>query len=308
MEEKAVPGGETPSAGNPPVFCLYLDDSGARALDRLKATANEHPRWFALGGFVVAEADEKRCVADYDAFRAAWPETSGPLHMTDMRANRKNWGWLGKMESGRRESFWSSYHEFICGLPVAALGCVIHRPGYLARGYGSRTGDAKWNLCRTAFNIAVERAAKFAIHKGGRLRVKYEGCNRDADQAFKNYFALLKNDFGLGFNAQTAAKHSPLDPRRLAAALIDLERKDKQSRLMQIADTYVIALARGAYYRDDELYAKMAQAGRLTEQQVPSPMADTLGVKYYCFDGNGPETTKAGVSPGLGSGPHTEDL
>lgn len=161
---------------------------------------------------------------------------------------------------------------------------MIHRSGYLARGYGNRIGDAKWNLCRTAFNIVVERAAKFAQLRKGRLRVKYEGCNRDADQALKNYFALLKNNYGLGFDAAKSSKYAPMLPSDLTATLIDLERKDKRSKLMQIADTYVYALSKGRYDPAFDLYACLNVAGRLVTQQVPNDAVETIGIKHYCFD------------------------
>jgi hypothetical protein len=59
--------------------------------------------------------------------------------------------------------------------------------------------------------------------------VKYEGSNRDADQAIRGYWALLKAEFGLQFDAERSAKYQPLSPAELARTLVDLERKDKRS-------------------------------------------------------------------------------
>lgn len=107
----AVPNQAPPV--KPPVYSLYIDDSGARALDRLPSTANQHPRWFALGGFIVAEIDEAACKAMYDDFYATWPQLTGPLHLTDMRAKRSAFAWLNGLSSDRFKSFGATIeHSF----------------------------------------------------------------------------------------------------------------------------------------------------------------------------------------------------
>lgn len=115
------------------------------------------------------------------------------------------------------------------------------------------------------------------------MRVKYEGANRDADQALRNYFALLKDGRGLGFSQSTSAKYAPMDPKTLKATLIDLERKDKSSKLMQIADTYVYAIARGKYDGDFPLFAELVASKRLIDAQLEISQVETTGIKYYCF-------------------------
>ncbi|MDR6624371.1 DUF3800 domain-containing protein [Caulobacter segnis] len=275
---------EAESPPLPPVYHLYLDDSGSRHLDKLAKTANQHPTWFALGGFVVRADDEDTCRTAYDAFCQSWPQMSPPLHLTDMRARRKNFNWLEKLSTSERERFWQDYHAFLTSLPVIGTACVVHRPGYLARGYGSRPGDSKWDLCRTAFNIVVERTAKFVASKGARLRVKFEGCDIKSDQLTKGYFALLKAGNGLQFDAERSAKYAPMEEAELVKTLIDLERKDKRSKLMQIADTYVYAIARGRYEADFPMFAAINSAGKLIDSQVGTDAA-VLGVKYSCFDG-----------------------
>lgn len=268
-----------------PVYHLYLDDTGSRHLDKLSKTANEHPKWFALGGLLVRAEDEETCKKAYKAFCESWPRLSPPLHLTDMRARRKNFNWLGQLDKAEEERFWAEYHKFLISLPVIGTACVVHRPGYLARGYGTRPGDSKWDLCRTAFNIVVERSAKFASAKGARLRVKFEGCDIKTDQLTKGYFALLKAGRGLQFDAERSAKYAPMSSEDLGKVLIDLERKDKRSTLMQIADTYVYAIARGRYEASFEMYATINDAGMLIDKHVDAGDAGVLGVKYSCFDG-----------------------
>jgi hypothetical protein len=174
------------------------------------------------------------------------------------------------------------------------MACVVDRPGYLGRGYGSRVGDLKWNLCKTAFNILIERSGKIAAKDGRRLRVKYEGSDRNADQAVRGYWALLKAEIGLQFDAERAAKYQPLDPAELARTLVDLERKDKRSKLMQIADTYIYAIAKGGYDPAFTQYAELRSAGKLMDDNLDEEERPRLGIKYSCFDNISPETAKAG--------------
>jgi hypothetical protein len=282
----------------PRLFHLYIDDTGSRQLDKLAKTANEHPRWFGLGGILIREEDEQSCRELFEGLKARWPSLTEPLHITDMRAKRKHFSWLDRLSAQELTDFWSDYHQFLGALPVTGIACVVDRPGYLGRGYGSRVGDAKWNLCKTAFNILIERAGKLAARDGRRLRVKYEGSDRQADQALRGYFALLKAAHGLQFDAERAAKYGPMPPAELAAVLIDLERKDKRSKLMQIADSYIYAMAKGGYEPSFTLYAAIQGAGRLVDSALPDELRGSMGIKYSCFDHLTAQTAKAGVSPG----------
>lgn len=274
-----------PKPARLPVYHLYVDDSGSRMLNRLSVDADAWPQWFALGGLMVKEEDEEACKAAYEAFYARWPQMTGPLHLTDMLATKKKFAWLGTLGPQDARRFWDDYHATLASLPVIGQACVVHRPGYRDRGYGSREGDAKWDLCRTAFNILIERAAKIAATDGRRLRVKYEGSDRDADHALRTYWALLKGARGLGFNATNAAKYDPFPPEKLAATLIDLERKDKKSKLMQLADSFVLSLSRGRYQKDFSTLLAIKQAGIISDDIVGPERATAEGVKYSCFDG-----------------------
>lgn len=268
-----------------PLYHLYLDDSGSRMLNRLAVDADAYPQWFALAGLLVKAEDEDACKAEHDAFYGRWPRMSAPLHLTDMHGQVKGFRWLRSLSPADSTAFWTDFHGVITTLPVIGHGCVVHRPGYRDRGYGSRVGDAKWNLCRSAFNILVERAAKIAHSEGRRLRVKYEGADPASDQLFRVYWALLKDGRGLGFNAQNAAKYSPLSPEELAATLVDLERKDKRSKIMQFADTFALAIAKGRYQPTYPTYAALAGSNRLADDYVGPERAGTEGIKHYCFDG-----------------------
>lgn len=274
----------SPASVRLPIYHLYLDDSGSRFLDRLPTDADKNPRWFSLGGLLVKDEDEAVCKQARTDLAQRWPKLTQPLHLTDMHSRRKGFSWLEDLALEERRAFWQDYHNVVSSLPVIGHACVVHRPGYRDRGYGSREGDAKWNLCRTAFNILVERAAKIAHGEGRRLRVKYEGSDPKADQALRSYWAMLKAGNGLGFNAQNAAKYDPFPPATLAATLIDLERKDKRSILMQFADTFALAISRGRYQADFPTFAALSAAGILADQYVGAERAKMEGIKYSCFD------------------------
>lgn len=268
-----------------PLYHLYFDDSGSRMLNRLAVDADEYPQWFALAGLLVKAEDEEACKTAHGEFYARWPRMAAPLHLTDMHGQTEGFRWLRSLDAVAEEAFWNDYHGVITGLPVVGHGCVVHRPGYRDRNYGSRAGDQKWNLCRTAFNILIERAAKIAHSEGRRLRVKFEGADTKSDQFLKVYWALLKDGRGLGFNPNNAAKYEPFSPADLAATLIDLERKDKRSKLMQFADTFALAIAKGRYQPRYTTFAALNGAGKLADQYVGGARAAKEGIKYYCFDG-----------------------
>jgi hypothetical protein len=283
MSQKDASARDTP-VPLPPVYNLYFDDTGTRRLDRLRIKPNEQPPWFALGGVLVASKDEELCKSQYRNFYAAWPQLNSPLHITDMRARRGGFSWLERISGPDQTKFWKDYYDFLAALPVIGIACVIHRPGYLARGYGSREGDKAWNLCRSAFNILIERSSKFCLRMESRLRVKFEGCDKLTDEAIKQYFILQKAGYGTGFSTTTSAKYGPLAADQMKAILIDIERKDKSSTLMQIADSYVYAMAKGKYEPSFDLFQRLSADGRLMSGHVPSEEIEMLGIKYYCFD------------------------
>lgn len=264
-----------------PVYHLYLDDSGSRRLDRLAQSANEHPRWFALGGLLVAAEDVDACKSQYEDLFRAWPRLRRPLHISNMLAERQEHSWLQRLTDDERTRFWSDYRRFLTDLPVLGTACVVDRPGYHERGYATQAGAARWQLCRSAFDIVVERAAKFAAARGRRLRVRYEGSDKVSDGLIESYFAALKNG-GLEFDEGRSAKYQPMAADGLKATLIDIERKDKRNRLMQVADTYVYAIARGQYDRKFDIYRRLLERRRLVNAVLTRDEAAILSIKHYC--------------------------
>lgn len=265
-----------------PLLHLYIDETGIRNPDH-KPDPNSTRDWFALGGIIIKAEDEDGAKSAHQDFYHRWPAMRCPLHMTDMLSERKGFAWLGKLGTDDIDRFWSEYRRFLTSLPVLGAACVIDRPGYTARGYTSLHGDKRWMLCRSAFDILMERAAKFAIYHGRRIRLFYEGANPTADQMIEGYFHRLRTE-GLAFDPAQSAKYTPLNVDSFAATLLSIERKDKSSRMMQVADSYVYALSRGKYDRKFPLYRRIIEKSRMINSAVPSEIAGSVAVKYYCFD------------------------
>lgn len=269
--------------GRAPLYHLYLDESGSRHLDKRPPTTPQNGDWFALAGILLKAEDEPAIKAELHALRQRWPQILHPLHLTDMRAEKKGFAWLGRLSDDERSRFWTDYKGFLTSIPVLGAGCVIDRPGYMARGYGGRDRDVKWLLCRSAFDIVVERAAKLAALHGRRLKVFYELADPQTDARTEDYFRRLRAQ-GLEFAAETSSKYAPLETAEFGRILVSIEGKPKKSQIMQIADSYTYALARGGYDRKFDVYRRMLEKGRLTTSAVTGEQARTLGVKYYCFD------------------------
>ena len=73
------------------------------------------------------------------------------------------------LEFFRAGIFYEDLYQLLRAAPVTGLACVIDRPGYNAR-YREKYGRQRWSLCKSAFTISVERAAKYARSLDCRLR------------------------------------------------------------------------------------------------------------------------------------------
>lgn len=278
-----MPSEQSSPASVSPLLHLYVDETGTRHPDRPGTAAKHGHDWFAIGGILIKDEDIQEARNRLSAFKKDWPQIRSPLHFTDMRSKKKNFAWLGTLNQVEIDRFWSRYRTFLAGLPVAGTACVIDRPGYIARGYGKREGDAKWLLCRSAFDILLERSAKFAKHEGRRLQVYFEMADPTTNQRIKSYYVNLKNN-GLAFDEKNSAKYAPMTAAEFDHTLLTIEGKDKQNALMQIADSFVYAISRGCYEAGYDVYKRISESGRLINSQVPGPMAGTLGIKTYCFE------------------------
>lgn len=264
-----------------PTITYYMDETGNRQPDKKPDTSRVGRDWFGLGGFLIRKEDEDTAKALHRVMAEKW-DIKVPFHFTDMQAEKKGFAWLGRLSQRERDDFWRDYKEFLSSVPALGTACIIDRPGYVARGYLEMYGKSKWLLCRSAFDITVERAVKYAVSVGAKLDIVFES-DVSINATVKGYFANLKAN-GLAFDAGNSAKYQPLAADVFAATLGTIERKDKSSRLLQIADSYIYAIARQKYDRTFGVFRQLRDAGRI----INFALADTdsiraMGIKYYCF-------------------------
>lgn len=263
-------------------FLFYVDDSGSKDPDRKPRGGDLGPDWFALGGVLVDSSDKARCDKAISDFRAAWPKLGDkPLHSYDIRNKSADFRWLEDLTSMELAHFYEGISELLKCLPITVAGCVIDRPGYNAR-YMGRYGPRRWKLCRTAFTIAVERAAKFAAHHDARLRVFVERTDRKTEAQFKTYFDELKAG-GAPFNPLTSAKYRPLAQDVLANTLYEFRVKTKASDLMQIADLCLWPICSGGYNPENRSFVMLKQEGKLLDALCTEDNG-LQGIKYSCFE------------------------
>lgn len=266
-----------------PELIFYMDESGNRQPDK-KADATRQGRdWFAFGGFLIDRnlQDQTKWARDEVARQLG---VRCPFHMTDMLSENKGFSWLGRLTQKERDNFWRTYLEFLGDVPVVGMGCVIDRPGYGARGYVAHYQANRWLLCRSAFDIAIERAVKYAIRSGSKLAVVFES-DPPTDPIVKGYFAKLKAD-GLEFDQGRSGKYTPLSADDFRSTLTTIEARPKSNRLLQIADSYIYAIARGKYDRRFALWRELCEKRRISNFALDGNADDikAMGIKYYCFD------------------------
>lgn len=264
-----------------PNLKLYFDDTGSKHPDKKSDLSRKGRDWFGLGGYVIREEDQAKVRALHADIVKKW-KINGPFHMTDMLAQRKNFVWLGKVKQEETDRFWRDYKDFLCSLPVMGMACVIDRPGYIARGYLEKFGRNKWLLCRSAFDILVERSVKFALKEGRKLDIIFEG-DIGSNETIKGYFKNLKAN-GLAFDQANSQKYKPLSKEELAATLTTIEYKAKAHPMVQIADSFIYTIARGRYETKWHIFRRLRDAKRISTFALPNEDIPGMGVKYYCFE------------------------
>ena len=167
-------------------------------------------------------------------------------------------------------------------MPVTGHACVIDRHGYNAR-YREQYGRQTWMLCKTAFSVVCERAAKHARKNDCKLRVYIEEGDKSADDKIREYYRTLRTT-GMPFAADSSAKYAPLSAEQLAETLYDLDFKAKTSPMVQIADLYAYPIARGRYDPDYGPYQQMVANRKLLDNLLSGEEIPHLGIKYSCFE------------------------
>jgi hypothetical protein len=264
-----------------PEILLYMDESGSRDPDRHPRQQAYAPDWFGIGGVLVKASDKSGIEAAMDAFRLRWPQMGDtPLRSYDIRNKTGRFRWLSQLDETLLTAFYEDLSAMMADLPIVVTGCVVHRPGYNER-YLEQYGPRRWKLCKTAFHIAVERAAKYALHHGARMRVYVERSDKVTEQQLKVYFDEMRNE-GQPFNSETSAKYQPMPADQLRPTLFEFAVRTKGSQLMQLADLVLWPICRGGYVHDDRVYGLLKSNGKLLDAHCTQ--ANGLqGIKYSCF-------------------------
>ena len=265
-------------------YILYIDDTGSRDPDRSSYTGvslrSDSMDCFGLGGILVKEEDIEIILQQYSSFCAQW-DIDYPLHSSSIRGGRGKFAWLKKPENAGL--FLPALQEFLLGLPFIGIACVINRPGYVAR-YRERYEHGLWFMCKTAFCILAERAAKFADEQGRTLEIFFEEAGKKEDRDLVQYLRLLKRE-GNPFHQQTSGAYIPFSAEDYRRVILgEPRRKTKKVPMMQLADLVLYPMAKGGYDPTYPPYMKLREGGKLIDSLLPDHLLPFRGIKYSCFD------------------------
>ncbi|MBF0153099.1 MAG: DUF3800 domain-containing protein [Magnetococcales bacterium] len=263
------------------ILNFYMDESGSRNPERLNSLPRHGHDWFALGGILIEDVDEPLARKQYQEFCKKW-EIQHPLHSAEIRGKCNKFAWIGKLKKNEQDDFFVSLTELLTNMPVIGIACVIDRPGYNDR-YEALYAGQRWQMCKTAFSISVERAAKYAEKKKLKLRVLPEECNKHDDKILKGYYDSILES-GLPFNQSSSEKYKPLIREDFKDILREFRIKKKSSPMMQIADLYLWPMCIGGYDPTNRPYESLRKAGKLMDCLLPGEETDRLGIKYGCFE------------------------
>lgn len=259
---------------------FYVDDSGTRQLDYVPKEPGQQD-WYALGGVIVCEEDEEGARKLHKSFCEKW-KIDYPLHSVRIRGRTKRFAWLERLQHKERESFFEDLSRMLADAPIVGLACVVDRPGYDQR-YRVKYGKRRWALCKTAFTIACERAAKFARFRDRKLRIFVEETDRQSDQKIREHYAGLRAE-GMPFANETSSKYGPLSQAELSETLHELRFKRKSSAMIQLADLYLYPLARAGYDEAYRPFSILRENGKLIDCVLEADALPSEGIKYSCFD------------------------
>lgn len=168
---------------------------------------------------------------------------------------------------------------------------MIDRPGYVAR-YSQLYEGQPWRLCKTAFAILAERAAKYASRCGANLEIYFEQSGKQEDRDIQTYGRGLETE-GMPFDGSASGVYDALQPDDFKAIVVGQpNRVTKKVPMIQIADLVLFPMVKFGYEPDYRPYAKLLEAKRIVDCHLKPEELPSLGVKYSCFDkgkNKGPE-------------------
>ncbi|MFG6625019.1 DUF3800 domain-containing protein [Sulfitobacter sp. 1A12056] len=262
-----------------PLFDLYIDDSGTRHPDHAEPTSKSGD-WFSLGGVLLKNEKDAQARKLHAEFMRKW-KLEGPLHSVKIRHRSGIFSWLSNSTPAEVSEFFHDLDHLVTSFPGVGMACVIDRPGYHDR-YYEKHGRQRWQLCKTAFTVICERAAKYAAQEGRRIRLFVEETDKKSDYLIREYFKGLKTE-GMPFSPQSSEKYSPLSAEELNFRLLDLKFKRKSSPPMQMADLYLYPICRSGYDQKYRPFHLMKENQKVIDCLLSEEERLTLGIKFSCF-------------------------
>lgn len=259
---------------------LYIDDSGSRDPAHVEPEKRRDAMdCFAFGGILINAEDVEGLYESHKAFCGKWGITY-PLHSWAIRGGREDFGWLKKPENAF--AFLTELEGFLMDLPILGIAAVIDRPGYVARYKDLHQGDL-WYMCKTAYCILIERAAKYARSQGRQLRVFFEECGRKEDRDLMGYAKSLKT-VGSPFNPDNSAAYGSLTAEDYRAIILgEPKRRTKKTAMLQVADLVLYPMAKAGYDPTYRPFVRMMEQGKLLDAVLAPEDRAKLGIKYSCF-------------------------
>lgn len=261
-------------------YHLFIDDTGSRDPDHeLNEQRTDRMDCFGLGGILIKEEDVDEVKQRHRMFCDKHGITY-PLHSHKIRGGRGDFGWLKKPENAR--IFFPELDAFILDLPVIGVATIIDRPGYVSR-YREVYSERLWLMCKTAYSILIERAAKYADSQGRCLRVFFEESGKQEDRDLIQYAKSLKTD-GMPFNSTTSSAYGSLSPEEFRRIVMgEPKRRTKATPMLQIADLMLYPMAKGGYQPTYKPYVDLMAAGKLIDAMLQPQDRPNVGIKYSCF-------------------------
>lgn len=261
-------------------YVFYMDDFGTRTICKgaTNAYSPAHELSFALGGVIVASEDVDSFSKNVTAFCEKWEVPA--LHGNKIRSGKGKFGFL-KKDEGKKAAFFSELDQLVLDDRLIAHACVICRPGYRDRYLEQHPDATRWAMSKTAFDISVERAAKFAMQGGRNLDVVYERTGKKEDGLLERYFADLKAK-GMGFCADNSKQYGPLTDAQFTEHLNVIWPDGKGNSLLQLADLVVHPVSHVTCGKQNRAYDQLVDRKMLLDFKHED---DAVGVKYSCYDG-----------------------
>ena len=235
-----------------------------------------------MGGILIAAESVAQTAEAHEGLRAKH-NVIVPFHSTKMRCAKGGWGWLGApSERPKADALYDDLNNFLCKLPGSAIACVVHRPGYVER-YSYYSQAERWRLCKSAYAILVERAAKIAYRDNRKLAVYVEETGKKEDRQINEYHTELRQ-IGPVFNPERSSKYEPATQELFRDTLLQNPNFYKKDNLMgQIADLLLYPLIKGKYDPNYRPYQMLKASRRIVDDSLACGDKNMF-VKYYCFD------------------------